>query len=146
MNVTKLITAAIALLASSNGMTGHPGSDFTNWSLEDSPMSESVTRCAALYNAANIYMEKHQPDGYNEFYHGPGWWIAAIPAARQFDRNYGEPPTNLNLDELIKNHLKVWRAEKADLMDHSDIAELQARCLRLFKLLADENEFKALLE
>jgi len=144
MNLTKLITAAIALLASSNGMSGHPGADFTSWSLQDSPMSESVTRCAALYNAANIYMEKHQPDGYNEFYYGPSWWISAIPAARQFDRNYGEPLTDLNLEELIKHHLKVWRAEKADLMDHAEVAEHQMSCLRLYRLLEDEREFKDL--
>ena len=144
--MTKFTTAVLTLIASSNSMSGHPGPDFTSWSLQDSSMSESVTRCAALYNAANIYMEKHQTNGYNEFYHGPGWWIAAIPAAREFDKNYGEPPTDLNLEDLIKHHLKVWRAEKADLMDHSDVAELQTRCLRLFKLLADENEFKALLE
>ena len=144
MNVTKLITAVITLLASSNSMSGHPGSDFTSWSLQDSPMSESVTRCAALYNAANIYMEKHQPNDYNEFYYGPGWWIAAIPAARQFDKNYGEPPTDLNLEELIKHHLKIWRAEKADLMDHAEVAEHQMRCMRLFELLRDESEFKSL--
>ena len=144
MNVTKRIIAVITLLISSNGLSGHPGPDFTNWSLQDSPMSESVTRCAALYNAANIYMEKHQPNGYNEFYYGPSWWIAAIPAARQFDRNYGEPPTDLNLEELIKHHLKVWRAEKADLMDHAKVAEHQMSCLRLYKLLEDEREFKDL--
>ena len=144
MNVTKLITAAITLLASSNAMSGHPGPDFTSWSLQDSPMSESVTRCAALYNAANIYMEKHQPDGYNEFYYGPGWWIAAIPLAKQFDRNYGEPPTDLSLEELIRHNLKVWRAEKADLMDHAEVAEQQRSCLRLYKLLENEDEFKQL--
>ena len=144
MNVTKLITAVITLLASSNSMSGHPGSDLSTWSLQDSPMSESVTRCAALYNAANIYMEKYQPDGYNEFYHGPGWWIAAIPAARQFDSNYGEPPTDLSLEELIRHNLKVWRSEKADLMDHAEVAEHQMDCLRLYKLLRNEKEFKQL--
>lgn len=144
MNVTKHITAAITLLASSNAMSGHPGSDLSSWSLQDSSMSESVTRCAALYNAANIYMEKHQPDGYNEFYHGPGWWIAAIPLAIQFDKNYGVPYTDLSLEELIKHNLKVWRAEKVDLMDHSEVAEHQMRCMRLFELLRDESEFKSL--
>ena len=144
MNVTKHITAAITLLASSNTMSGHPGPAFTSWSLQDSPMSESVTRCAALYNAANIYMEKHQPDGYNEFYHGPGWWIAAIPLAIQFDKNFGELPTDLSFEELIKHHLKVWRAEKSDLMDNAEVAENQMSCMRLFELLRDESEFKSL--
>ena len=144
MNVTKHITAAITLLASSNAMSGHPGPAFTSWSLQDSPMSESVTRCAALYNAANIYMEKHQPDGYNEFYHGPGWWIAAIPLAIQFDKNFVELPTDLSFEELIKHHLKVWRAEKADLINHDEVAVHQTSCIRLHGLLWDESEFKHL--
>ena len=144
MNVTKHITAAITLLASSNAMSGHPGPDFTSWSLQDSPMSESVTRCAALYNAANIYMEKHQPADYNEFYDLSDWWIGAMPTARQFDEKYGEPPTDLSLEELIKHHLKVWRAEKSDLMDNAEVAENQMSCMRLFELLRDESEFKSL--
>ena len=89
-------------------------------------------------------MEKHQPDVYNEFYHGPGWWISAIPAARQFDSNYGEPPTGLSLQELIKHNLKVWRAEKADLINHDEVAVHQASCIRLYKLLKSETEFKEL--
>lgn len=144
MNVTKHITAAITLLASSNAMSGHPGPDFTSWSLQDSPMSESVTRCAALYNAANIYMEKYQPDGYNDFYHLTDWWIGAMPTARQFDEKYGEPPTDLSLEELIKHHLKVWRAEKADLINHDEVAVHQTSCIRLHGLLWDESEFKHL--
>ena len=146
MKVTQHITSAITLLASCNALSGHPGSDLSTWSLQDSSMSESVTRCAALYNAANIYMEKHQPDGYNEFYHSVDWWNSAIPAARQFDENYGEPPTDLSLEELIKHNLKVWRTEKADLINHAEVAELQMSCIWLLGLLMDENEFKALQE